>query len=1123
MRWKDQPYRLKKEFFMINLVTGRCGSGKSRTVTEMIKTALSETDADIVLIVPEQQTVVWETKIAELLPESVYLRLEISSFTRLANSVFRKYGGLSDIEIDRGARSLIIWKAMISVWSELKTYNNCALGREDRNISELMRAVDELKGSGVSPAEAEEALCALGETDDASLSARLHDAVLVYAAYNDILHENYVDRGDILYSLEQTLRSHDFFAGKKVFVDSFFSLTAAEERILSVIMKTADDTTVTFSFDPKDRENIAFAEVAEFYKRTLHEAHLKGREIRHIALTENRRHKNAPLLAKIERYIFDYESEIPEEEHKTDENSAESIPQESSPHGGAEPEAVIVKCADRFDEAEACASVIDKLIRMGYKYSDIAVVARNINKSAGTIDTALRSHGIPCFISEAGSVSASPAVRLIAEALTLDHAGWQRENILNIIKTGLTPLSEYEGDAFEMYTSAWNINGKRRFTSGGWSMNPEGYKMELTEHGKLILSLANSAREALVPPIERFLSVFDGAGGEAKVEDIARAAVYFAEEMNVYERLSALRDEYAAIGMKAEGEKAVSSWNAVCEIFDRMAEICGGINLTSGRFLGLFTRVAESMDVGAIPQGVDEVILGSSSGVRFDEVKCVILIGSVEGEFPGEAGDGDCFFKERDRVVLEGAGLNIKGTDEKLRAAGEYFMYYRTAAAAKEKLYILAPMAGGAALSEGALRAAEIARKSGYDIVKTYAAEPLSSILYHEKSAEYLLSRRYSEKERAFLDSLAEKKDVPDDTGGEFISPVDLPYGKKMSLSQSKITSFVGCPFGYSCKYLMKLFPDAKAEISSPDIGNFVHGIMEQYFSDPRAVKLGGAEKTSFINEIIEDYIEKLREGSSFSDEKKGSGRMRYLFRRLKRHVSLFIDVMGRELLQSGFAPKGFEIPIGGEGENSVRPMIIKTADGAEVTLRGRVDRIDILPGRDGKNYFRVIDYKTGSKRFSLDDVYRGTDVQLIVYLSSIWHNGLPGDGGEYLPAGAEYVNLRAATVSMDRVPAEGEARAAAEAKTEQSGIFIDDEGVIYALEEGRRGTVPANKNGSFLGNGITFVSAAELGKICSDVNRVIGDIAYEMRRGKACAEPDRKSDPCKWCDYRLICRREEK
>ena len=46
---------------MINLVTGRCGSGKSRTVTEMIKTALSETDAVIVLIVPEQQTVVWET------------------------------------------------------------------------------------------------------------------------------------------------------------------------------------------------------------------------------------------------------------------------------------------------------------------------------------------------------------------------------------------------------------------------------------------------------------------------------------------------------------------------------------------------------------------------------------------------------------------------------------------------------------------------------------------------------------------------------------------------------------------------------------------------------------------------------------------------------------------------------------------------------------------------------------------------------------------------------------------------------------------------------------------------------------------------------------------------------
>ncbi|MBP3394906.1 MAG: hypothetical protein J6M38_10335, partial [Lentisphaeria bacterium] len=74
---------------MINFITGRCGTGKSTEVLRRMERILKETDYDAVLIVPEQQTVVWETKIAELLPETQALRVEVTNFTRLANSVFR--------------------------------------------------------------------------------------------------------------------------------------------------------------------------------------------------------------------------------------------------------------------------------------------------------------------------------------------------------------------------------------------------------------------------------------------------------------------------------------------------------------------------------------------------------------------------------------------------------------------------------------------------------------------------------------------------------------------------------------------------------------------------------------------------------------------------------------------------------------------------------------------------------------------------------------------------------------------------------------------------------------------------------------------------------------------------
>jgi hypothetical protein len=81
---------------MINLIIGRAGYGKSTVLCDMIKKEILEGDRQLVLLVPEQQTVLWETKMAKMLPTSSNLRLEITNFTRLSNSVFRECGGLAD-------------------------------------------------------------------------------------------------------------------------------------------------------------------------------------------------------------------------------------------------------------------------------------------------------------------------------------------------------------------------------------------------------------------------------------------------------------------------------------------------------------------------------------------------------------------------------------------------------------------------------------------------------------------------------------------------------------------------------------------------------------------------------------------------------------------------------------------------------------------------------------------------------------------------------------------------------------------------------------------------------------------------------------------------------------------
>ena len=1153
---------------MLNYITGRSGTGKSTAVVDLIRQTVAETDRDIVLIVPEQQTVVWETRIAESLPESAYLRLEITNFTRLANSVFREFGGLADTVVDEGSRMLIVWRAMLSVWSGMTVFNKTAGGREDRNIPHLLRALDELKGSGISPADAEAALDQLGDADG-SLSARLRDAVLVYAAYNSLLHEEYIDRGDLLDNLAVTLRDHPYFKGKAVFIDSFFSLTRAEERILEQIVRQSDDVTVTFACPgiPSDDE-LQFAEVREFYKTALRIAARAGREVNRISLDTDRRHKPDSALAAVERYLFDY-------------GTAVTPP---APATLADIESVeLLRCAGRFDEAEACASLIDRLLREGYRCSDIAVVARDIKKLEGITDTALRAHGIRCFISEPGDVSSSPAVRLILSAFGVQSSGWMRRDLIRMIKTGLTPLDEYESDVFELYTETWNIRGRRMYTSEeGWSMNPDGYKTERTPRAEIMLKIANRAREKIIPPLAKLLSVFesDGKTVPADVRTICESIVYFAEDIGLEAALERIADEYRSRGMTAEAEKIGAGWQAVCEILDRMVTMLDGVTLDAGRFSGLFQRVASSMDVGTIPTGIDEVVLGSATGVRFDEVKCVILLGAVEGEFPGNPTDDGTFFSEGDRIRLETIGLDIATPDLKLRTAREYFMYYRTASAATEKLFILAPVTGDAALSEGASR---IAALVGESRVTSFGAKPLSDVLYHPSSAEYLLSRRPADgAEHDFLEQLAREtetqlydvpltaaRDVvklepepdaePDETENDPVenSAVSRDFPKRrLNLTQSRIEKFIDCPFLYWCQYKMKLSADARAEISAPDVGVFVHEILEKFFRDLPE----GADVTAMSRDEIErradrcisDYIRKLARQSGMwdlirlqtdeesavtpSDELKKivpegirmDARLEYLFIRLRRSVLVFLEAILREIAQSGFVPAAYELPIGvrtNDGQRAVSPVKFITEDGFEVVLRGIADRVDVYKAEDGQSYVRVVDYKTGSKTFSLNDVKQGIGVQLLIYLFSVWKSGIPGIAkpGELLPGGAVYFSARPGSGLSENWLTADEARELVIKTIGRSGIFLADEEILDAMDRGLTGEyIPVKKNKSGeIRSSAALATLEEFGQLYRELSDTISGIATEITSGIAHAAPKMRGGrlPCEYCSNKMVCR----
>ena len=1117
---------------MINFIIGAGGSGKSRTVCDMILNEIQNGGRDVVLIVPEQQAVAWETRMSELLPPSANLRLEITNFTRLPNAVFREYGGLSDAVVDEGSRALIVWRAMLAVSEELKVYTAGSNGHEDRAIPFLMTAVDELKQSGISPQAAElalEELTKLNDDDDgkgalSSLASRLSDAVNVYAAYNAILHEDFIDRGDLLDNLAAALRAHPYFKGKAVFIDSFFSLTAPEEKILSLILTQADDVTVTFACpaDEEKRKKIQFGEIVGFMKRVSAMAARAGKDVTKTLLGENHRHAGKEELGAVEDGLF---------------GDCEKAKEEERPLSS---DVQIIRCADRYDEAEACASIILKLIREGCRYSDIAVVARDISSREGIIDTVLRRHGIRCFMSESSEVSSSPAVKLVLAALSVAAGGWQRQDIIRLLKTGMTPICDgegllgaLEGDVFETYTYTWNIRGRKMYCSDDWTMNPEGYSDRMTDADAEILRAANECRRKMMPPLDRLLSIFGDGRGVASVRDIAERIVMFADEYGVADSLARMSESYSKIGMEREAARTLGSWNYVCEILDKMVAVLGDTPLNVVRFARLFGRLAADLDKGSIPTGVDEVVLGSATGVRFDSVRCVIILGALEGEFPRSPDDTGGFFDERDKVALETVGLNISSPDADTQLAREYFMFYRTAAAAEEKLYVLAPTGGGSALSAGAEDIANILAAKGRNAVRVFGAMPLSEILYDKVTAEYLLSRRADESEREYLRSIAgaaDKNRISLTAENDRTSP-SVKRGETMRLSQSAITQFVRCRFQYYCEKMARLSPVKKADIKLNNVGTFIHAIFEKFFTQIPAEKIRSGELTkeemsSVAEELITDYIDALAE-SGGHNRGEYDGRLKYLFARLTRYVLVFIEAMCRELEQSRFVPVQFEMPIGKdvEGKEKLNPIEFRTADGTTVSVIGIADRVDVYDAPDGRRYARVVDYKTGSKEFSIDKLEKGLEIQLLIYLFTVWKFGLPNDEREVLPAGAVYFSTYPKANNAESITAAEQNREEVIESVARSGVLLDDEDVLRAMDkelDGRFVMIKKNKDGEPASTKTTVLETMEgFADLYDQLGGVITRIADEMRSGMAEARPSRDGGKvqCDNCEFALVCK----
>lgn len=306
------------------------------------------------------------------------------------------------------------------------------------------------------------------------------------------------------------------------------------------------------------------------------------------------------------------------------------------------------------------------------------------------------------------------------------------------------------------------------------------------------------------------------------------------------------------------------------------------------------------------------------------------------------------------------------------------------------------------------------------------------------------------------------------------------------------------------------------------DVGNFMHRILELFVSSIRDIDpatVSEDEIAAVADALISGYKGELFGAAAVP------ARIEYMFTRLRRSAVLFFSTLVSEFAQSKFRPEYFELVIGSHGG----PPAVKLPliGGGNMEIGGTIDRVDLWHDGDD-TYVRVVDYKTGTKKFSFADLATGYNMQLPIYLYTVV-NAPEGDfrrtaagEGKLIPAGALYFSARPGDGTAECAVDGDEAKNLAEKEIERGGFLLGDERVLRAMDqEGKGQYIPATITDKGIKKSNYVRTASELDDAFEAMKESLCRLGGEIRGGKCAAVPnmhDRKS-PCEYCGMKNICR----
>lgn len=1144
---------------------GAAGAGKTRACLdeicdELVKDPLS--GKPLYFLVPEQATFQMERALLSHRPDvSAAARARVVSFKRLAALALEDAGWGGRPLLGEMGKLLALQAVVSRRRGELRLFG--PISRMDGFLEQLSAAISELRAYRHRP----EGLAAVAELlkDEGPVADKLHDLALLYKDYDAFVARQFHDPETTLDLASDALATSSLVKGAEVWVDGFAGFTPQEYGVLEALFTACRRVTVALCLDPFELggDMDAWTEGGpgdHFHptRETLVALRDRARSLG-VPIEPPRifgggippRFRGSPVLAELERVVArGWRARRSRERREAGAPVRQAAGAEATA-GAPVPAVEVIEAPDPRAEVEAAAREITRLVReQGMRYSDVAVITRDVGPYKELIEAVFARWRIPYFLDAKDPAFHHPLITFVRACLDTAAHGLDTERVIRYLKTDLAPVSRAEADLLENEALRLGIQGEEWLHSGEWPERGGSRSRTVLDAGE-VARIRRRALEPLARFVQRVRELSRAAGesgGRAPVSRYLELLWQLLEECGAEEKVASWIDEAAARDEALVVQEHRQVWQGVVRLFDQLEAVLGQETVTPGEMAEIAASALKRLRIGRVPPRIDQVLVGSVERSRQPDLRAAIILGANEGLFP-KAPDESALFLDDERALLEAAGVPL-GPGSTARLWREQYLVYIALTRASERLAIVYSRADERgrpkkpsyfverilAACEGSVKTVlpaaglpepwpsrpgglvpwltrHLARlKEGAPgVPRERLLAAYRWLLEHPGAGLLPVDRTARGPQADPLEALAHRRrDVR-------LSPdlVRALYGDPLVLSPSGLESFAACPFSFFAGYGLRLEERPVYRLDAALLGQIGHAVLRRFVQELGARGLDWARLTRDESDALVEELAAACVAEVTGEPEPARRADAFALERLVKAVQAVVWALGEHARRGAFRPEGVEVAFGPRGP--LPALDLSLTGGQRAQLRGRIDRIDAARW-EGRSYLRVVDYKSSKHSFDLARLVHGLDLQLALYLAA----AVEAAGGRAEPAGFLYQPVFDPLVAAENPPEDPEREWRRQLKA--AGLIVDDGVVPRLMDSGAQDSselVPLvfKKDGG-LAKKSSVADPASLKRLLDYAVRRAGELAQAVARGETKAEPYQMKGrrACEFCVYLPVC-----